>query len=103
MSARQKWSFGGLLLITLFSGCASKPYYHEHNLAQLNVVFTDIETINKLYRERLHQAQKPMDHYVYGFFDPYTNTIYVEEMNFETLGHEVTHAIFAPYNFHAKR
>lgn len=95
----QKWIFSAFLLAIVLLGCTSEHYYRRHNLRHLNIVFTDIETINRLYRQRSRQGDE-LDYYVDGFFDPNTNTIYVEKMDFETLGHEVTHAVFAPDNFH---
>lgn len=89
-----------LIAALIFSGCSTAAYYRKHEVKNLNIVFTDPETINKLYRQYSLVDDASINYYVVGFFNPNTNTIYVEENDFETLGHEITHAVQFPYNFH---
>ncbi len=86
-----------MLLIT---ACASNPYYERHTIKRLNVVFTDLETINRLYCQKSHLACKKPKGVVLGFYDPNTNTIYAEQFDFEVIGHELTHAIAEYRYFH---
>ena len=97
------------ILPLVLGGCFqhTPPYYEQHELKNLRVVWLDQATLHDKYEE---MSGKPaMALYgtdasagvqsVKGFYDFKTNTIFCSKMDFAACGHELHHAIIG--HFHA--
>jgi hypothetical protein len=101
------WTFLTILSFALF-GCLhpSAPYYEQHELKNLRVVWLDQASLHDKYEQ---MSGKPsMALYgtdssagvqsIKGFFDFRTNTIYCSKMDFTACGHELHHAIIGHFH-----
>jgi hypothetical protein len=93
----------------LLWGCGMQGAYREdHELANLNVVFLDQQSLHKEWKARTGQpsvkfvashgqAISPVKT-LQGFFDFTTNTLYCPKWNFEVCGHELHHAVLGHFH-----
>lgn len=103
---RLSWLLGLALSLTGCSLTQPTPYYEQHALKNLTVVFLDEESLRQHYEQIAGQpavrftgpsASKTAST-TRGFFDFRTNTIYCTKMDFETCGHELHHATLGRFH-----
>ena len=93
----------------LVGGCGIQgAYREEHQLANLNVVFLDQQTLHKEWQVRtgrsgvefvaFHGQDSIPVKTLQGFFDFTTNTLYCPKWNFEVCGHELHHAVLGHFH-----
>lgn len=99
----------GVVIGNLLGGCGIQgPYREQHQLANLNVVFLDQQSLHKEWQARTgqsgvefvafhEQAISPVKT-LQGFFDFTTNTLYCPKWNFEVCGHELHHAVLGHFH-----
>jgi hypothetical protein len=90
-----------LIIAALLFGCSTKRYMRHYHITELTVVLADADTINQVYREL--NKNVPKGFWVDGFYDAWTNTIYVENEDTLTLGHEMWHVINMNYRHEGER
>ena len=101
------WSLATLMSFALL-GCfkPTAPYYEQHELAHLRVVWLDQDALHHKYEQMsgrpalaLYGADVSAGvQSVRGFFDFATNTIYCSKMDFTACGHELHHAIMGRFH-----
>jgi hypothetical protein len=101
------WGVLSLMSFALL-GCfqSSAPYYEQHELKNLRVIWLDQAALHEKYE---HMSGKPAlalygtdssagVQSIKGFFDFRTNTIYCSKMDFTACGHELHHAIIGHFH-----